>query len=163
MTNFRRRNRNQKQNGNIIATHFGFHIENSFSEEDDASESAARRKSVSTPRCDIHDHKFIQIVKSSSDFWGKCVQFCFSVYRSHIFSTKAVKILIKMITEDPKGLQRPDDYRPTEVKSVFHKRRQETLNLNGWGFTDSIFVYNKGQLTFTGERYFSKQIFIIFF
>lgn len=58
-----------------------------------------------------------------------------------------------MITEDLKKFQRPDDYRPTEVKSVFNKRRQDTLNLNGWGFTDSIFVYNKGQLTFTGERY----------
>lgn len=67
-----------------------------------------------------------------------------------------------MITEDPKRLQRPDDYRPTEVKSVFNKRRQDTLNLNGWGFTDSIFVYNKGQLTFTGERLDQKKSFNIF-
>lgn len=45
-----------------------------------------------------------------------------------------------------------DDFIPTEVESVFRKRRQETLNLNGWGFTDSIFFYQKGQLTFTGQR-----------
>lgn len=45
-----------------------------------------------------------------------------------------------------------NDFIPTEVKSVFRKRRQETMNLNGWGFADSIFSYEKGQVIFTGER-----------
>lgn len=26
------------------------------------------------------------------------------------------------------------------------------MNLNGWGFTDSIFTYDKGVLRFTGNR-----------
>lgn len=45
-----------------------------------------------------------------------------------------------------------EDYRPTEVKSVFLKRRQDRLNINGWGFTDSRFTCRDGQLTFTGNR-----------
>lgn len=41
---------------------------------------------------------------------------------------------------------------PIEVKGVFPKRRQEVLNLNGWGFLDSYFTTEKGQLTFVGNR-----------
>lgn len=40
---------------------------------------------------------------------------------------------------------------PIEVKSVFPKRRQEVLNLNGWGFSDSYFYYENG-LKFKGTR-----------
>lgn len=58
-----------------------------------------------------------------------------------------------MITEvEEKKSQRAADYTPTEVKSVFLKKRQETMNLNGWGFTDSIFAVKNGELTFTGSR-----------
>lgn len=57
-----------------------------------------------------------------------------------------------MITEEQNKKKVAEDYTPTEVKSVFLKRRQETMNLNGWGFTDSVFAYEKGQLTFTGNR-----------
>ena len=45
-----------------------------------------------------------------------------------------------------------DDYKPIEVKSVFPKKRQQVMNLNGWGFADSYFIYRKGELTFTGVR-----------
>jgi hypothetical protein len=57
-----------------------------------------------------------------------------------------------MITEEPNKFAVKRDYTITEVKSVFPKKRQETLNLNGWGFTDSIFAYQNGQLMFTGNR-----------
>lgn len=57
-----------------------------------------------------------------------------------------------MITEEPNKRRVAEDYTPTEVKSVFPKRRQDTMNLNGWGFTDSIFLYDKDQLIFTGKR-----------
>lgn len=41
---------------------------------------------------------------------------------------------------------------PIEVKSVFPKRRQEVLNVNGWGFSDSYFTYEEGLLKFKGSR-----------
>ncbi len=40
---------------------------------------------------------------------------------------------------------------PIEVKSVFPKRRQDVLNLNGWGYADSYFTYENG-LKFKGTR-----------
>lgn len=55
------------------------------------------------------------------------------------------KVKIKRRKED-------DDFIPTEVKSVFPKRRQDLLNTNGWGFADSVFLYKKDQLIFTGNR-----------
>lgn len=57
-----------------------------------------------------------------------------------------------MITEEPNKRKVAEDYTPTEVKSVFLKKRQETMNLNGWGFTDSAFTYQNGQLNFSGTR-----------
>lgn len=57
-----------------------------------------------------------------------------------------------MITQDQKKNKKDDDYKPIEVKSVFLKKRQETMNLYGWGFTDSVFALQNGQLTFTGSR-----------
>jgi hypothetical protein len=64
-----------------------------------------------------------------------------------------------MTTEElEKYKKNASDFIPTEVKSVFLKRRQDTMNLNGWGFTDSIFTYQKGQLVFTGERFVSNNI-----
>lgn len=44
------------------------------------------------------------------------------------------------------------DLFPLEVKSVFPKRRQDVLNINGWGFVDSYFDFIGGYLTFKGER-----------
>lgn len=41
---------------------------------------------------------------------------------------------------------------PIQVKSVFPKRRQEVLNLNGWGFSDSYFTCEEGMLKFKGSR-----------
>lgn len=58
---------------------------------------------------------------------------------------------LEMIVDKVKQ-KHDEDYRPTEVKSVFPKKRQETLNIHGWGFTDSVFICNSGQLTFTGNR-----------
>lgn len=46
-----------------------------------------------------------------------------------------------------------EDYTPTLVKSVFPKKRHLTLNLNGWGFLDSVFEFQNGQLMFTGNRF----------
>jgi hypothetical protein len=41
---------------------------------------------------------------------------------------------------------------PIQVKSVFPKRRQDVLNLNGWGFSDSYFTCEGGLLKFKGSR-----------
>lgn len=71
---------------------------------------------------------------------------------SYISIGKRKQNLIKMITEEQNKSKIAADYTPTEVKSVFLKKRQETMNLNGWGFTDSIFALENGQLTFTGNR-----------
>lgn len=59
---------------------------------------------------------------------------------------------LKMLTQKDNKIARKGDYTPIEVESVFRKKRQETMNLNGWGFTDSIFTYDKGVLSFTGNR-----------
>jgi hypothetical protein len=56
------------------------------------------------------------------------------------------------LEKNKKNSKFKDDFIPTEIKSVFAKRRQESMNLNGWGFTDSTFTYRDGQLIFTGER-----------
>lgn len=70
---------------------------------------------------------------------------------SEICLQKLEKSGKKMIRQ-PNKVQRAGDFKPTAVKSVFLKHRQDTLNLNGWGFKDSIFAFQKGQLTFTGNR-----------
>jgi hypothetical protein len=57
-----------------------------------------------------------------------------------------------MTTEKLDKLVVKRDYTITEVKSVFPKKRQKTFNLNGWGYNDSIFAYQNGQLMFTGNR-----------
>lgn len=57
-----------------------------------------------------------------------------------------------MLIEEQDKRKKATDYTPIEVQSVFRKRRQETMNVNGWGYTDSIFNYVKGQLIFTGNR-----------
>lgn len=41
---------------------------------------------------------------------------------------------------------------PMEVKSVIPKKRDEVLNMNGWGFKDSYFTTKNGILTFSGNR-----------
>jgi hypothetical protein len=41
---------------------------------------------------------------------------------------------------------------PIEMKSVIPKKRDEVLNMNGWGFKDSYFTTKNGILTFTGNR-----------
>ena len=41
---------------------------------------------------------------------------------------------------------------PIKVKSVIPKKRDEILNMNGWGFKDSYFTTKNGILTFTGNR-----------
>ncbi|CRK94929.1 CLUMA_CG008420, isoform A [Clunio marinus] len=66
---------------------------------------------------------------------------------------RKIKKFIRMLTEEQDKKKALADYTPTKVESVFRKHRQETLNLNGWGYTDSIFLYDKGKLIFTGNRY----------
>ena len=41
---------------------------------------------------------------------------------------------------------------PIYIKSVIPKKRDEVLNMNGWGFKDSYFTTKNGVLTFTGNR-----------
>ena len=42
---------------------------------------------------------------------------------------------------------------PINVKSVIPKKRDEVLNMNGWGFKDSYFTTRNGILMFSGKRY----------
>lgn len=58
-----------------------------------------------------------------------------------------------MLTSDPKKLQKAGDTNPEMKKGILLKRRQENLNCNGWGFADSTFALQGGELTFTGSRY----------
>jgi hypothetical protein len=53
---------------------------------------------------------------------------------------------------------------PIQVKSVFPKRRQDVLNLNGWGFADSYFTFEGGLLKFKGSRlvFESRIVFVRF-
>lgn len=41
---------------------------------------------------------------------------------------------------------------PMEIKSIIPKKRDEVLNMNGWGFKDSYFTTKNGILYFTGNR-----------
>lgn len=41
---------------------------------------------------------------------------------------------------------------PIEIKSVIPKKRDEKLNVNGWGFKDSFFTCENGVLYFSGDR-----------
>ena len=41
---------------------------------------------------------------------------------------------------------------PINVKSVIPKKRDEALNINGWGFKDSYFTMKTGILNFSGKR-----------
>lgn len=72
--------------------------------------------------------------------------------RQHRNSWGSEFFIKKMITEEPNKIKVARDHTPTLVKSVFRKRRQENMNVNGWGYSDSMFLYDKGQLTFTGDR-----------
>lgn len=47
---------------------------------------------------------------------------------------------------------------PIEVKSVFSKSRNDTINTNGWGFKDSYFTTKNGCFTFAGDRYLKSSI-----
>lgn len=58
---------------------------------------------------------------------------------------KSSKIMINPKEEDNTKF-------PISVKSVFPKRRQEVLNINGWGFADSYFTCEGGLLKFKGSR-----------
>lgn len=40
-----------------------------------------------------------------------------------------------------------------EIKSVIPKKRQELLKWDGWGYKDSYFTYENGQMVFKGDRY----------
>lgn len=57
-----------------------------------------------------------------------------------------------MLTSDPAKIQKPGDMSFEKKKCILPKRRQENLNCNGWGFADSSFALQKGELTFTGNR-----------
>lgn len=45
-----------------------------------------------------------------------------------------------------------EDLYPIKVKTEIPKRRQEVLNVTGWGFKDSKFEYKNETLRFTGNR-----------
>lgn len=50
-----------------------------------------------------------------------------------------------------KNSEKSDKF-PINLKSVIPKKRDEVLNINGWGFKDSYFTMKTGILTFNGKR-----------
>lgn len=59
-----------------------------------------------------------------------------------------------------KNSEKSDKF-PINVKSVIPKKRDEVLNINGWGFKDSHFTMKTGILTFNGKRLLKTKKYII--